>query len=300
MLNRLERKFGRYAIHNLMFYIIIIYASGAVLGMIAPNFYYTWLMLDFGMVLKGQVWRLVTFMLAPYDTSSFLGIIMLFIECYLYYYIGRTLENIWGAFRFNVYYIGGILLNILAAAILYAVARLPFYAGLSYLNRSLFLAICVCFPDMTFLLMFLIPIKAKWLGIFYGVMIGVEIVQDLMGFTAVGIASAAAMVVSLGNFLIFYFSTRNMRKISPKEVRRRADFRRQTGTITNFPRHRCEICGRTERDDPNLEFRFCSKCDGDHEYCMDHLYNHVHIKAHPEQDGTGAHPQQDGGDKPQQ
>ena len=51
-------------------------------------------------------------------------------------------------------------------------------------------------------------------------------------------------------------------------------------------RHKCAVCGRTELDAPDLEFRYCSKCAGDHEYCSEHLYTHTHVT---EDGGEGSH-----------
>ena len=48
--------------------------------------------------------------------------------------------------------------------------------------------------------------------------------------------------------------------------------KQQTGYL-----HKCAVCGRTDTDYPNLEFRYCSKCVGNYCYCMDHINNHVHI-----------------------
>ena len=80
------------------------------------------------------------------------------------------------------------------------------------------------------------------------------------------------------NFLIFFFSTRNYRSVSPKEVHRKRTYHRQVQQPKGVTRHKCAICGRTELDDPNLEFRFCSKCNGNYEYCQDHLFTHEHVK----------------------
>ncbi|WP_343209553.1 hypothetical protein [Anaerolentibacter hominis] len=280
-LNKVERKFGRYAIRDLMKYVVVIYLAGAVIGMFAPSFYYDYLALDIGKVLHGQVWRLVTFLLAPYGMTSMIDIIFLAIETYLYLFIGRSLENVWGAFRFNLYYVSGILFNIIAAFILYFVfgaAGGSYPMGLTYINRSLFLAFTVIFPNMQLLLFFIIPIKVKWLGIIYGILIGVEVFSYFRMLTPMGISVGVAILVALANFLIYYLSTRNYKRVSPKEVKRKAEYKKQVNKVVNFPRHRCEVCGRTEKDNPELEFRFCSKCDGDHEYCMDHLYTHEHIK----------------------
>ncbi len=280
-LNKLERKLGRLAIPNLMYYVIIIYAAGAIIGLVAPGFYETYLSLDIGRVLHGQVWRLVTFLLHPYPFFSLASIFWLVIELALYYYIGRSLEQIWGTFRFNLYYLSGVFFNILAALILYFVFGDMIYpAGLTYISRSLFMAFAVVFPDVRLYVMFIIPVKMRWLGYLYGAYLGYDIVTYAMQGTKEGIAMAVAIVVAVANFLIFFIASRKLQRFRPKEIHRRQAYRdevRKANNIANFPRHRCTVCGRTERDNPDLEFRFCSKCEGEHEYCMDHLYTHEHI-----------------------
>ena len=280
-LNKLERKFGRNAIPGLMRYIVIINVVGAVLGIVAPGFYYNYLSLDFGQILRGQIWRLVTFILYP-DLSSGSGFInpisILFfaIKIYLYYMIGNALENAWGAFRFNLYYLSGLLLNIVASIILYAVGK-SFPMGLNAIYQSMFLAFAVLYPDVQLLLYFVIPIKVKWLGILYGVIIGYEVVSYLvLGHYAFALATVAG----IANFLIFFFMTRNYKKVSPKQQARRATFKKEVRRNTGVTRHKCAVCGRTELDDETLEFRFCSKCDGNYEYCMEHLFTHEHVKKH--------------------
>ena len=167
--------------------------------------------------------------------------------------------------------------------------------SLYQVNRAMFLAYIVMAPNATFFVSFIIPIKAKWLGIIYGVLMGYEVIS----YIRIGLAydnllyygMAVAIVVSFANFLIFFFATRNYHKISPSEMKRKAQFRKkmnaakwESGNIVEFrgrnliTRHKCAVCGRTELDDDSLEFRFCSKCDGNYEYCSDHLYTHTHVK----------------------
>lgn len=277
-MNKLERKFGRYAIHNLMFYIIIMYGAGAVIGMANPMFYYTYLSLDFNAILHGQVWRLITFILQPMGSGSGLGLFFILITLYFYWMVGKHLENAWGAFRFNLYYIMGILLQIVAGAILFVATGDPasgMYFGLNYINQSMFLAFTVLYPNLQVLLMFIIPIKVKYLGIIYGIMIGVEVVTNLMNGAW---PMAIAILAAIANFLIFFFSTRNYRRISPKEYKRKKTYQKAVRQPQGVTRHKCAICGRTEEDDPALEFRFCSKCEGNYEYCQDHLFTHQHVK----------------------
>lgn len=297
-LNKLERKIGRYAIPNLMYYMIILYTLGFVLELILPGFYVTWLSLDVYKILHGEVWRLVTFVLQSPDNNP----LFLIIEMYLYYSIGRTLEGMWGSFRFNVYYFSGLLFQIIAAFLFYGSVCLALGGGmypvstvgigsLYYVNRSMFLAYIAMVPDAVFRLYFILPIKAKWLGIFYGVLMGYEAISYLRYGLVEGGPYVLAIIVSVANFLIFFFATRNYRRFSPSERKRREKFRREvnrakwdSGNIVEFDgynviaKHKCAVCGKTELDDDTLEFRFCSKCDGNYEYCSEHLYTHTHVK----------------------
>ncbi|MDD5900348.1 MAG: hypothetical protein PUC73_05555 [Lachnospiraceae bacterium] len=298
-LNRLERKLGRYAIPNLMYYMIVLYAIGLLLDLFAPGFYMNWLSLDVYRILHGEVWRLVTFVLQPPSSNLF----FVLIELYMYYSIGRSLEAMWGSFRFNVYYFSGLLFQIVAAFLFYGIACLVMGQGMIYVstvgigsmyyvNRSMFLAYIVMVPNATFLMSFIIPVKAKWLGIFYGILMGYEVIFYLTRYGIKGGGPyALAIIVSVLNFLIFFLMTRNYHQISPSEMRRKARFRKKmndakwdSGNIVEFrgrnviTRHKCAICGRTELDDDSLEFRFCSKCDGNYEYCSEHLYTHTHVK----------------------
>ncbi len=287
LLNKLNRKYGRYAVHNLMFYIILLYAAGFLINQINPDFYGNYLMLDIEKVLQGQIWRIVTFIIQPTSDSN---ILFLAIELYLYYMIGNSLERAWGAFRFNMYYLSGLVFNILAIIIVYLSTGYSIVLGLTYINRSMFFAFAALYPNVQFLLFFIIPVKVKYLGFIYGAYVLYEIYSTFrMGEYFVGIAIA----IALGNFLIYFLSTRNYKRISPNQIKRKAHYKRQVkagrgGNVVEFrgkktiTRHKCAVCGRTELDDENLEFRFCSKCDGNYEYCMDHLFTHEHVKNTPD------------------
>ncbi len=279
--NKLEKKFGRYAISNLMYYIVIINIIGAVLGYINYNIYVQYLSLDFRQIFHGQVWRLLTFILEP-AISTPQDIFFFAISLYLYYMIGNALERAWGAFRFNMYYFSGILLTILGSLLVYLITGNSIGIGLNYVYQAMFLAFAALYPDMQLLLFFVLPIKVKWLGILYGGILAFEVISLL---AAGAYAYAFCILIAMGNFLLFFFLTRNYRRISPKEIKRRQSFRREVQRNEGGVRHRCAICGRTEKDDPNLEFRFCSRCDGDYEYCMEHLFSHQHI--HREKNPNG-------------
>lgn len=281
-LNKLERKYGRYAVSGLMRYIVLINLAGAAIGILAPEFYYQYLILDFNMILKGQIWRLFTYILFPgltkYDLMNPMSILWFGIGVYLYYWIGNSLENAWGSFRFNLYYISGYILNIVASVIIYIIIGISFPIGLEFINQSLFLAFAALYPDIQLLLFFIIPVKVKWLGILYGGILAYEVISNIWSGEFV---IAFALVIAMLNFLLFFFGTRNYARVSPKQMRRRATYKREVNKAAGgISRHKCAICGRTELDDENLEFRFCSKCDGNYEYCTEHLFTHQHVHKH--------------------
>lgn len=149
-----------------------------------------------------------------------------------------------------------------------------------------FLAYALTYPDMKVLLYFVIPIKMKWMAIVYAALVVYDIVRYFMGGAWF---MALPIIASLLNFIIFFLGTRNLNRYNPKEIHRRNQFKRAMGESKTVPfpggsksgevtKHKCAVCGRTEKDDPNLEFRFCSKCNGNYEYCQDHLYTHIHKK----------------------
>lgn len=297
-LNKLERKFGRYAIPDLIKYVVALYCAGAVLGIINPEIYNQYLSLDMDAVFHGQIWRLVTFLIEPYGLYSGMGILLsilfFFFQVNLFFLFGRSLEQAWGTFRFNMYFLSGYLFNILAALILYLspLHSTVYASGLQYIYWSMFFAFALLNPDMEFLLYMVIPIKVKWLALLDAVFMLYQIVRNayygirLLQFGEVVSASACfsismAIIVAMANFLIYFFSTRNYQRIHPKEVHRRREFKRKTQQFnqnTGGARHRCAVCGRTELDDYRLDFRYCSKCDGNYEYCSDHLFTHQHVK----------------------
>lgn len=281
-MNKLERKFSKYAVSNLTMYLIFGYVVGYILSRFSPGML-PYLILDPYQVLHGQVWRLVTWILIPPSTQSilFYVIMMLF-----YYQLGMSLERTWGTFRYNVYILGGILYTAVGAVITWAImsammgnaAYVGVYVGASvstyYICMSIFLAFAVCYPNMQVLLYFIIPIKMKWLAYVYAALMALDFIQNAW-------PGRIMLFMSLLNFLIFFLSTRDLRRYSPKEVHRKQVYRqavrqpRSSGSVT---KHKCAICGRTEQDDPTLEFRFCSKCEGNYEYCQEHLFTHQHIK----------------------
>ena len=282
-IDKWERKYGRFGIPNLTVYIIVCYVIGYALTIINPSLL-NWLSLEPAYILRGQIWRLVTWVLYPPSTA---GVLWFAIAVLFFYYpIGTSLERTIGTFKYTLYIFSGILFTIIGAFILYFLLGGNVLVGsvfsTYYISLSTFLAYAMCYPDMSVLLMFIIPVKMKWMAIFYVVIVVYEMIQYIM---AGAWYLVIPIVASLLNFIIFYFGTKDFSRYNPKEVHRRNEFRRAmepqgrmksgSGSVT---KHKCAICGRTELDDPNLEFRFCSRCNGNYEYCQDHLFTHTHVK----------------------
>ena len=280
-MNKLERKFSKYAVSNLTMYLIFGYVAGYVISRLAPGIL-NYLILDPYQVLHGQVWRLVTWVLVPPSTQGvlFYAIMMLF-----YYQLGMNLEHTWGVFRYNVYIFGGILYTVIGAVFTWLIMSAMYgnaeimgvlvgtQVSTYYICMSIFLAFAVCYPNMQVMLYFIIPIKMKWMAYVYALLMVLDLIQSTWPRRIV-------MVMSLLNFGIFFLSTRDLYRYSPKEVHRRKVYRQAVQRPQNagITKHKCAVCGRTELDDPSLEFRFCSKCAGNYEYCQDHLFTHQHVQ----------------------
>ena len=287
-MSKWEKKFGKYAISNLTLILIISYVIGYVLTWVAPGFM-NYLTLDTAAVLRGQVWRLLTWLIIPPSSFDFFTILMLF----FYWSIGTQLERVWGSWRYNVYIFTGVLLTIVCAFLcmglyylLYPEMSIPgipdavfsmgaWYYSTFYVNMSIYLAYAFTFPENQVLLMFVIPVKVKWMGLIYGLLL---VISMFSAFRSGSWFVVAAIGASLLNFLIFFLRSRSHMHLNPKQIKRRAEFRQDIRRNPRITKHKCAVCGRTDQDDPNLEFRFCSKCNGNYEYCHDHLFTHTHIK----------------------
>lgn len=284
-LNKMERRFGRYAIRNLTMFIIATYVLGYVLEFVAPKLT-VYLLLDPYYILHGQVWRLVSWLLVPPESLDIFTIIMLF----FYYSIGTTLERTWGAFRYNVYIFGGILWTIIGSFVLYGILFVQYGTPIAfgimgyafttyYISMAIFLGFAMTYPDMQVLLYFIIPIKIKYLAL-------LDVAYLVYAMVRGNMFSRIVIICSLMNVIIYFIMTRNLKRIDPREIHRKQTFKKavnpgsvnRTRTGSAITRHKCAICGRTEKDDPTLEFRFCSRCNGNYEYCQDHLFNHKHVE----------------------
>lgn len=267
-IDRFCYKHPRFGINNLMLILVIgnciVYlmdrvSNGTLSPLLAFSRYY---------ILHGQIWRLITFLIVP-GTGS--GIILFALSMYFYWFIGSNLEREWGAGKFTIYYGVGVI-----AAII--VGLITGVASTTYLNLSLFLAFATLYPNIRFLLMYIIPVKAKWLAWIDAALIAVNFVSAIL---TLRIGTAILIIASLLNYLVFFWNdlmyyVRRQRRSTSRST---MDFQRATQAKRdkNGYIHKCAVCGRTDTDYPNLEFRYCSKCVGYYCYCMDHINSHVHI-----------------------
>ena len=263
----------RFGIGGLMKYLII---GNAVVWLISlmdttgTVVYY--LALNPRMVLQGQIWRLVTFALIP-RSSSFWALIFL----YFYYFIGTALEREWGSAKFNVYLFSGMIFTIVYVFLIYFITGRSMSVGADYIYLSMFFSFATYYPEMQVLLFFFIPIKIKWLAILDAAFFVISI------FTSSFPASLLPVVATL-NYLLFCGGML-FAGFSPSRIRQRqktVSFRREAGRIRreqqNAPyRFKCAVCGRTEISNPELEFRYCSRCAGYHCFCQEHINNHIHF-----------------------
>ncbi len=292
-MSKFEKKFGRYAISNLTAILIMCYVAGYIIQFVNADLLML-LTLDPYKILHGQIWRLVTWIIVPPSSLDIFTLLML----YFYYSVGNTLERAWGTYRYNVYLFSGMLFTIVAsfASMLivyvmygdvFATTETAAYVFLNgsglfstyYVNMSILLAFAATFPSAEILLMYLVPVRMKWMGLIYAGYLVADFVVGV-GNPLYDIFKRCAIAASLVTFVVFWLTSKNSLHMSPGQVKRRAKFRSEVRrTVTpKMSGHKCTICGQTDEDNENLEFRFCSKCNGNYEYCQNHLFTHEHIK----------------------
>ena len=285
-MKNLRRNFERYCfanrnkgIPNLMLYVSLGNAIVYLISQMTNNsVLYSLLYFDRALILRGQVWRLFTYPL----TSHSGGVIFMLISLLCYYSLGTAMERQWGTLKFNIFYFTGVVLMD-AYGMLFNCQ-----ANVYYLNMSLFLGYATLYPQAQFLLFFIIPIKAWAVALFDLVVIFAGLFH--MPFTSANLFP----LVALGNYFLFFgkdvlnvvpLSWQNkLRRLfhkAPKQQPKIIHFHvteQPKKTETPAYTHKCTVCGRTDVSNPELEFRYCSKCSGYYCYCSDHINNHTHIQ----------------------
>lgn len=271
-----------FGIPNLMLYIVIGNAAAFFLLRMTGGEAIRFLYFDWARVLHGEIWRLATFIFVPDNLQPF----NLILSLYFMYFIGSLLEREWGTPKFNLYYLSGVVLTILTGVISYYAFGYGVLYGTYYVGMSMFLAFAALYPDARLMLLYIIPVKAKWLALADLALFAADIIASLLQGSWL---SALLPVVALLNFLIFFWCeiadqldrrrTYARHRYSHQTIQFKSAVRQQRRKEAQQGyRHKCSVCGRTDTEFPDLEFRYCSRCAGYHCFCQDHIFSHEHFK----------------------
>lgn len=264
----------RFGIPRLMMYIVL---GNVVVWMLmrmdTTSRIYQLLCLSGQGVLCGQIWRIVTFLFVPGD----MNVLWFILAMYFYYWIGNSLEREWGSGKFTIYYGMGALLTVLYAVLMTLILGQDVIVAPTYLNLSMFFAFATLFPDVQVLLFFIIPIKVKWLAYVDAALFVLAIITTAFPVNLLPIVAILNYLIFCGDWLFAYFRPARIRQ-NRKTVSFQKEARRVRREQAAKPyHHRCEVCGLTDADFPNLEFRYCSRCKGYHCFCEEHINNHEHF-----------------------
>lgn len=274
-------------IPNLMLFVSLGSALVYVMSMMdQSNILYNVLCFNRAAILQGQVWRLFTYVF----TYSAGNVLLTTISLICYYSLGRAMENVWGTLRFNLFYLTGVVMMDVFCLLFGG------NADVYYLNLSLFLGYATLYPDTHFLLFFIIPVKA-WIFALFDLALTVF---DVVNLTVSGyIPYNLFPLIAIGNYLLFFGKDvlnviplswrinarrafKKKEKAAPKKTGTipfsAGSYQASTAKVKEPYTHRCTVCGRTDVTNPELEFRYCSRCNGYHCYCEDHISNHTHIE----------------------
>ncbi len=255
------------AIGNIAIYLIDLFSLGGLplVSMLSFNRY---------AIFHGQIWRLVSFVFISESGDLFMrgsGVFFVLISAYFYWWIGSLLEREWGTTKFTVFYLGGVVLNILYGLF-------TGYASMAYVNLSMFFAFATLYPEMEILLFMILPVKVKWIGWIDAALFAWGVLSNLLIGNWIG--ALLPMVAVLNYFIFFwpdfrYLFAKTKRRTSAQTInfkKAQKELRERRGYL-----HKCSVCGVTDQDDPNMEFRYCSKCSGYYCYCANHINNHTHV-----------------------
>ena len=272
-------KHSKFGIPGLMKYIVFISAAVYIIFMMDTTMTLLQLLAFHpALIMRGQIWRLFTWLFIPIRSNIFFTAVML----YFYFLAGSTLESIWGTARFNIFYISGILLNLVYGFASGFVPGAVPYLTPEFINLSMFFAYAVIFPDRQIMLFFIIPVKIKWLALLDAVFFAYSIITGLIFGNPI---AALLPIVAILNFIIICGQDA-LRLLKPLKSRRspqavnfkRAARQARRERANEQYRHKCSVCGKTDAGYPNLEFRYCSRCEGYHCFCSEHINSHVHFK----------------------
>lgn len=259
-IDKLEKKYGKYAIKNIIRNIMMIQVVLYIIYIFIPNAYnFEVLYLIPQKVLKGELWRLLSFIfIPPIGSNIFFGALTI----YMHYMIGTVLEKTWGEFKFNLYYLIGLLAAITVSFIFGGIGTTV------WLNSTMFLAFATIYPDYEFLMMFIIPVKVKYLAFLTWILYAITIITGDWSLKLL-------IITALLNYALFFYKEIF---VSIRYRRRKIINNKKKEKEEGKALHKCTVCSVTELENPEIGFRYCSKCRGHYEYCMDHIKDHEHIE----------------------
>ena len=283
-IDRFCYKHPKLGIPDLMKYIVLANAAVFVLDLFTNSFFSNLLFFHYNSIMHGQVWRLLTFILVPSIGGAgsvgfglMTNVFFFAMTSFFYYSIGTTLERYMGSTKFTVFYALGVLLNMLLGLLTHA------GVNMYYINMSMFFSFAVLYPDTRVLLYGIIPLKIKWLAWLDAAFFA----YDIFFYLRSGLPLLALMpIIGILNFFLFFGGelldgakykkdvfTHKTSKQTINFKKAQKDIKQRKGYL-----HKCTVCGVTDADDPNMEFRYCSKCNGYYCYCMNHINNHAHVE----------------------
>lgn len=274
----------RFGIPNLMRLVVIITAAVFLLDSFSSGAASYMLYFDWALVRRGELWRLVTWLFIPeYDRMIWMIVGMMF-----YYFISSAIEAQWGTARFNLFYLTGAVLTVLLGCLSSLWAAFPVVTN-SYLNNVLFLAFATLYPDALLRVYFVLPIRAKWLAVLYVFLTFYDLIRMNTAAAAIMLPMLLPMLAAAWlTYAVFFwdsiraflarigFLTRHQRSHQTIQFKEAAKKQEEKARRQGY-RHRCCVCGRTDADSPELQFRYCSRCAGYHCFCEKHIFNHAHF-----------------------
>ena len=268
LIDRFCARHPNFGIPHLMRYLTIANCVFWILGM-ANTTLLNYLRFDAALILHGQLWRLFTFLVYP-PTAGLLA----FLVFYFYYWMGMTLEQVWGTAQFTVYLLIGWFLTVIYGFLVYFLGGYRISIDAQYLYLSMFFSYAALFPDQMVLLFFFIPIRMKYLAL-------IDAAYFVLAVVTTPFPANLLPVVAVLNFVIFFSGTL-LRHLPGRQNAGAVNFRREARKIrreekSQLYHHKCAVCGRTDTEYPDLEFRYCSRCAGYHCFCIDHIDNHIHF-----------------------
>jgi len=224
-----------------------------------------------------QIWQIFTFVFTI-SRSDFLFLVFAFMFAY---YVGGALENTWGTAKFNLFYLGSMIITVVVGLVVTLLGMPGIYVATGdFMYYSMIFAFALLYPEVEIRFMMVIPLKMKFVGLLSAVYIVFSLYYDYLRES--NYAGALALLTPLFVVAVFFWPDflRLMKRGKHKTSRQTINFntaQREAKKAKGYL-HKCEVCGETDGTAPTLEFRYCSKCNGHHCYCSEHINNHEHVE----------------------